>query len=336
MADFVVLKVRMIRNYLLLIVAAVFLGDCTTNQKLDLEQYPGIEISNNEVQMKLFLPDPENGMYRATRFDWSGIIGSVKYKGHEYFGYWKETQDPLFHEDLTGPVEGYIEPGLGYSEAETGGKFIRIGVGVLEKPDESEYNWMGTYRILDHGKWTTDHGKDWISFTHKISSDIGYGYIYTKMIRLKDNGFTITHELRNTGKKAIETDQFNHNFFMIDGEPSGPSFKISFPFDISTSDDLKGYLEIQDKALTFVKRLEDDNSIFVELKGYGQEPEDHQVTVLNRRSGAGVTFQVNKPLHRMVFWACETTLCPENSVWISVKPGEEVKWTSDYVLFVQQ
>ncbi len=32
------------------------------------------------------LPDAENGMYRATRFDWSGVIGSVKYKGHEYLG----------------------------------------------------------------------------------------------------------------------------------------------------------------------------------------------------------------------------------------------------------
>jgi len=325
---------KSITKQIALILLCVFLGNCTS-QKVDLEQYPGIEISNNEVQMKVYLPDPENGLYRATRFDWSGIIGSVRYKGHEYFGYWKDTQDPLFHEDLPGPVEGYIEPGLGYSEAEPGGKFIRIGVGILEKEEESEYKWRDTYKILDHGKWTTEHGDDWIRFSHEIKSDIGYGYVYTKLIRLKSNGFIIEHELHNVGEKPIETDQFNHNFFMIDGEPSGPSFTISFPYPISTNDDLKGFLEINGNDLSFVKKLEEDNSVFLDLEGYSQEVTDHQVTVVNHKSGAGVTFSVNKPLHRMAFWACETTLCPENSIWISVEPAEKEAWTSDYTLFIQ-
>ncbi|UCG28981.1 MAG: hypothetical protein JSV24_06365, partial [Bacteroidales bacterium] len=291
-------------------------------------------ISNDEIQMKVYLPDPEKGLYRATRFDWSGVIGSVKYKGHEYFGYWKETHDPMFHEDLTGPVEGYIEPGLGYADAEPGGKFIRIGVGIIEKGDEPEYNWRKTYNILDHGKWTIDNGKDWITFTHEINSDFGYGYIYQKTIQLKSNGFFIEHKLKNTGQKTIETDQFNHNFFMIDAEKSGPAFNISFPFTISTEDDLKGYLEIKDKNLYFIKELK-DTSVFLELSRYSGEVMDHQVTVINRKSGAGVTFTVDKPLSRLVFWACETTLSPENSIWISVGSGEEENWISDYTLFVK-
>jgi len=78
----------------------------------------------------------------------------------------------------------------------------------------------------------------------------------------------------------------------------------------------------------------DDTSVFIGLKGYTSAVEDHQVTVVNRKSGAGVTFTVDKPLSRMVFWACETTLSPENSIWISVEPGEEENWISDYTLFV--
>ena len=311
----------------------VFLGNCTL-KKMDFEQFPSTVISNNEVRMKVYLPDPEKGFYRATRFDWSGVISSVQYKGHEYFGYWKETHDPLFHEDLTGPVEGYIEPGLGYADAEPGGKFIRIGVGIIEKEDETEYNWRRTYKILDHGKWQIDHGEDWLTFSHEINSDIGYGYIYKKTIKLKSNGFTIEHKLQNTGIKTIETDQFNHNFFMIDGEHSGPPFNISFPYSISTNDDLKGYLKIKDNDLVFTKEL-DNNSVFLELRGYSGEVTDHQVTVFNHKSGAGVTFNLDKPLFRMVFWACETTLSPENSIWISVLPGEEEVWTSDYTLFVK-
>lgn len=63
--------------------------------------------------------------------------------------------------------------------------FIRIGVGILEKPEEERYAMFSTYKILDHGTWKTEQGKDWISFSHTVNSDFGYGYVYTKTIRLK-------------------------------------------------------------------------------------------------------------------------------------------------------
>jgi hypothetical protein len=303
---------------------------------MDFDKYPSLIISNEEVKMKIYLPDAEKGMYRATRFDWSGVIGSVQYRGHEYFGYWKETQDPLFHEDLTGPVEGYIKPGLGYEEADPGGQYIRIGVGVIEKPEEDAYNFRNYYELLDHGRWTIDHGADWVSFVQELNSDIGYSYNYQKIIRLKKDGFTIEHKLHNTGVKTIETDQFNHNFFMIDGEQSGTAFSISFPYSITTDDDPQGFAEIKGNELNFVKDLEGDDSFFLLLNGYGEDISDHQVTVINHKSGAGVTFGVDKPLYRMAFWACRTTLSPENSIWIHLEPGETEEWTSDYTLFTTQ
>jgi hypothetical protein len=306
----------------------------TTYSKVDLDHYPSTIISNETVKMKIYLPDPEKGVYRATRFDWSGVIGSVKYQEHEYFGYWKDTHDPNVHEDLTGPVEGFLEPGLGYDDAEPGEGFIRIGVGIIEKMDEPEYQMFKTYNIMDHGDWQVEHGSDWITFTHQVNSDFGYGYLYEKSVSLKDDGFTIGHKLVNTGDKSIETDQFNHNFFMIDGEVSGPSFTIDFPYQISTADDLKGMMDIEGRQLSFLTNFK-DTSLFLTLEGYSDLATDHQVTVVNNKSGAGVTFNVDKPLHRMCFWACETTLSPENFIWISVVPGEEMKWTSDYTLFVE-
>lgn len=325
------------KNMALLMAAAGFgltMGSCTPDE-LDFSQYPSVEISNKEVRMKVYLPDAEKGLYRATRFDWSGVIGSVQYKGHEYFGYWKSTHDPMFHEDLAGPVEGYIEPGPGYAEAEAGGKFIRIGVGVIEKADEEEYVWNKTYKIVDHGKWQVEQGDDWITFTHEVETDIGYGYTYEKHIQLKEDGFVIGHTLHNTGTKVLETDQFNHNFFMIDGENSGPAFTISFPYDITAEGDLKGMLGIQGNEISFLKTLVDDEFVFTVLKGYGSEVQDHQVTVNNQKSGAGVSFRIDKPLYRMVFWACPTTLSPENFIWLSVKPGERETWNSEYKLFVE-
>ena len=49
------------------------LGSCSPDE-LDFSQYPSAEISNEEVKMKIYLPDAEKGLYRATRFDWSGVI----------------------------------------------------------------------------------------------------------------------------------------------------------------------------------------------------------------------------------------------------------------------
>ena len=152
---------------------------------------------------------------------------------------------------------------------------------------------------------------------------------------MKDAGFSIEHTLRNTGEKAIETDQFNHNFFMIDGKKSGIGFNINFPYPITTDADLKGYMEIKDKDLYYIKDIPKRDNVFMVLEGYSQEIADHKVTVVNRESGAGVTFTVDKPLYRMVFWSCHTTLSPENFIWISVEPGEEESWISEYNLFVE-
>jgi hypothetical protein len=257
---------------------------------------------------------------------------SATWKGHEFFGYWKSTHDPLFHEDLAGPVEGYIKPGLGYEEAAPGEGFVRIGVGLLEKPEEEAYQWNGTYRILDPGSWRIQQGSDWITFTHQLNTGMGVGYVYKKTIRLTEDGFEIAHVLVNTGTLPIETDQFNHNFFMIDGTESGPAFEVRFPFELHTESDLGGYYELDGKVLRFAKPM-DDRGHFIDLEGYGKALGDHDITVENLESGAGVRYSVDKPLYDLAFWSIRTTLCPENSIWLSIRPGQQEEWTSRYTFF---
>ena len=96
---------------------------------------PSADISNGEIQAKLYLPDAENGYYRATRFDWSGVIASLAYKGHNYFGQWFEKYDPKINDAISGPVEEFLTDGtgLGYADAKPGGTFIKIGVGVKNR-----------------------------------------------------------------------------------------------------------------------------------------------------------------------------------------------------------
>ena len=102
---------------------------------------PHVEISNSRIQAQINLPDAQSGYYRGTRFDWSGVVASLKWNGHEYFGQWFERYDPQIHDAITGPVEEFLtgEAGLGYDEAKPGEPFVRIGVGAVRKPDEPAY-----------------------------------------------------------------------------------------------------------------------------------------------------------------------------------------------------
>ena len=151
----------------------------------------------------------------------------------------------------------------------------------------------------------------------------------------KAPGFSIIHTLENTGKKTIETDQFNHNFFVIDHENTGPDFLVKFPFRITTENDLKGIVKLDHNILCFAKKLT-EGSIWLALKGYGTEAADHRIELVNNKTGAGVTIKVDKPLSKLVFWATTTTLCPENFVKLTLIPGQKETWISDYTLFSEK
>src|ERR1051326_7939849 len=69
--------------------------------------YPEANISNGLIHAELMLPDSRYGSYRGTRFDWSGVISSLQFGGHEYFGRWYEHHDPKIHDAITGPVEEF-------------------------------------------------------------------------------------------------------------------------------------------------------------------------------------------------------------------------------------
>ena len=43
-------------------------------------QYPKTSISNGLIEANLYLPDDKNGFYTGTRFDWAGVINSLKFK----------------------------------------------------------------------------------------------------------------------------------------------------------------------------------------------------------------------------------------------------------------
>ena len=98
---------------------------------------PQSQISNGIITADLKLPDAKDGYYRGVRFDWSGVISDLTYKGHHYFGKWFERYEPTLHDAIMGPVDAY-DP-IGYDRAKPGEPFVKIGVGTVEKIADEPY-----------------------------------------------------------------------------------------------------------------------------------------------------------------------------------------------------
>ena len=302
------------------------------------QEAPNASIANSAITAKFYLPDAITGYYRGTRFDWSGQIYSLRTDKHEYFGRWFEKYDPKLHDAIMGPVEEFRTngAGLGYDEAKVGDTFIRIGVGVVRRPDDKPYQTFKTYDIVDPGKWTIKKGPSWISFTHQLRDKKGYGYRYTKTVKLIGNTskMVIEHTLKNTGKKRIETSQYNHNFFVMDGQPTGPASNVTFPFDLKPVRAFQGGIaESRGKQISYKAELQPGQSVIAEFTGYGTTAADYDIRVENRNAGAGVRIRGDQPLSKLVYWSIRTVFCPEPYIDMKVEPGREFKWKYEYEFY---
>lgn len=284
------------------------------------------QITNGLVHASLYMPDTANGYYRGSRFDWSGVIADLRWNGHSYFGQWFDKYNPTNHDAIVGPVEAF-DP-IGFEQAKPGETFIKIGVGALIKPNESAYNFVKYYSISNYGKWKTQARANEVQFAHTLKEK-KFGYAYKKTVKLTRNKpqLVLIHSLKNTGKERIETQVYNHNFFVIDNQPTGPGFVVEFPFEI-TGNTPNEFVNFNGNELIFLKELGRRNVSFRNLTN--GKTTDYELKIENRQTGAGVKITCDRPITKLVFWAASKTLCPEPYIDIRLDPGQEFTWTITY------
>jgi len=315
--------------------------------------YPQTEISHGVLRAKIYLPDAEKGYYRGMRFDWAGVMASLEYRGHGYFGPFFEKFDPAVSDVVigdpvvagiasaaSGPVEEFIgadESALGYPEAKPGETFCKIGVGVLRKIDNAPYSSYVNYPIVNGGKRSVESGPDWIEFTQQADCGSGYGYEYTKTIRLLKNEpvMTIAHHLVNRGAKAIETQVYDHNFMIIDHQGAGPTIKVTLPFSLKPSKPMDPLAEIRGKQLVFPKELRGNDTFYGEFRGFGKSAADYEIRVENKSTGAGVVIKCDQPLSKLGLWAVRTVVAPEPYIGIKIPSGHDFTWKYTYRFYAQ-
>jgi hypothetical protein len=298
--------------------------------------YPQLELANRRVRMKLYLPDATRGYYRGTRFDWSGMIAQAETGGHTFFDEWRTPHRPENHDDVVGPAEEFGQTGaLGFSEAKPGETFVKIGVGVLEKTPDPTYSFFTPYRIVQPGRWTVRHGKEWVEFRQDLASG-GWGYHYVKRVELLRSapGFTVSHRLKNTGARAIVTDHYAHNFTLIDGDRIGTRYRLTLPFEATPKEPnrLGDVAEVRGHKILFHRDIEPGKDLFVALGGVRGETRENGVLIQNLRTGAALDIRGDTPISKFSFYAAPTAVCPEPFIPIDLKPGAEQQWRTVYLL----
>jgi hypothetical protein len=317
------------KNFFAFLVLSVF-----ALAAVSLDEVPQAAISNGIINARLYLPDSTRGYYRGTRFDWSGVIPDLRYKGHTYFGQWFEKYSPTLHDAIMGPVQEFAP--LGYDEAKTGETFIKIGIGVLAKPQEARYLFATPYQILNAGKWAVKKQRAQVEFTHTLK-DQEYAYEYKKTVQLVKGRpeMVLKHTLKNTGNKTIETSVYNHNFFVLDSQITGKAFEIKFPYNIRVDSAPQGkFGQVTGNRLTFLKDFDQNDHVYYRaIEGFGKDAKDYNISIENHKTGAAVNITCDRPLSRMVFWSAVKTVCPEPYIQVRVEPGKEFTWNIFYKFY---
>ncbi len=313
---------------------------------LDAAAIPTANITNGQIQASIYLPDGKHGFYQGTRFDWSGVIYSFQFSGHNYYGPWFTKTDPTVHDFIykgsdivAGPCSAIAGPvnefkPLGFEEAKPGGTFVKIGIGALRKAADEPYDNYHVYEIADPGKWEIHKAPDSIEFTQTLDDrSSGYGYVYRKVVQLTSGKpeMLLRHSIRNTGARAIKTSVYNHNFLVLDHQPPGPGVSITVPYQIRSSEPPDPKLAaIRGTQIVYLKTLKDQDKAETTLEGYGNSAADHHIRIDNTTVGAGMTIQADRPLLSESLWSIRSVIAMEPFIEITIEPGHEFTWTNTY------
>ena len=144
----------------------------------------------------------------------------------------------------------------------------------------------------------------------------------------------LEHSLKNTGSRAVRTSVYNHNFLVLDGQPPGPGFVITVPFQIQTRrPPTKELAEIRGNQIVYVKTLENRDIVTTPLQGFTDSPEDNDIRIENSRLGVGMRITADRPLSSESLWSIRTVLAMEPFVTMLIEPGNEFTWKSTYTYY---
>ena len=270
-------------------------------------------------RLELRLHDPADGFYIGTRFDAAGVFDSLRFCGQELCDRWFERYDPRMHDAVCGPAEEFTQ--LGFDQAAPGGSFLKIGVGLLRRPDGLPYDRFRLYEVADPGVWSVCEHDGGVRFRHVLEG----WYDYTKdIVPLGPASFVIRHAL--TAFRPLDTSVYNHNFFTMGKLEVGPGRLLDFPGrPEGTWRSEYDSVCFGSAGIRFLRPLAPGESVFSgDLRWGGR----YAFTL--REGGVAVRAKGDVPLLHSVFWANHRIACIEPYNRVCADYGRTARWSIEY------
>ena len=307
-----------------------------------LKTAPAVTLRKGPITMTVALPDRTRGFFRGTRFDQAGVVTSLKMDGKEFYGPWFERTAPevldyTYTADglvagpdsaASGPVEEFGQ--IGFEDAKPGGLFLKIGVGLLRKPDDKPYDKYRHYEIADWGRRDVRATRDSVTLTQKMTTG-PHPYIYEKTLRLVTGKpqMVIDHVLRNTGTQAISTTVYDHNFLRL--VPGNGGIRVTFPFAIATAaPPATDLIRLDGRTLTYLRPMADRERLSFTVTGFGATAADYDIGITDTATGAGLRMQGDRPITRINIFSIDRVQAVEPTIAIEIPPGAEMRWSYTY------
>ncbi|MDB5734059.1 MAG: hypothetical protein JWN16_696 [Alphaproteobacteria bacterium] len=302
---------------------------------------PAVTITNGNLVARIAPPDLDKGFYRGTRFDQAGVITSLKLGSKEFYGPWFERTAPDVLDyvyvpegiaagpdsAISGPVEEFAP--LGYDD-KSSPVFVKIGVGLLHRPDDKAYDHYRHYDIVSIGRRSIRTTANSITFRQSLDG-AGYGYTYEKTLRLVPGTaqLVIEHVLKNTGGKPIVTTVYDHNFLRL--APGNEGVQVTFPFAVSAATPpAADLIRIAGKTLTYLRPMKDKERVSFPVTGFGATADDYDFRIADTKTGAGVTITGDQPLTRINIFSIDRVQSVEPYIAIDLAPGAQKTWRYTY------
>ncbi len=310
----------------LIIIVLINVASCQNKENHEMAHI--LKSDNLEIQIDLPLAN-----YDFSRFDWTGKIVSVKYKGILVSGTEK------MNNELDNSIgKGYynefgIDAPVAFDEANEGEFFHKIGVGLLKK-EGTHYDFSKKYEI-EPATFKLNSESNKVKIECKSKSVHGYSYILFKEIELFESSFVIRYRLQNTGEKTITTNEYNHNFLAINAELIGSEYILKFPFllnpelfEAAVNPEVK--VEIEQNEITFNSTPE-EQFFFSNLSG--SKHVNAFWELINTKNKIGISETGSFKTNRVNLWGWKHVISPELFFNINVKPGQSIEWSRTYHVY---
>ncbi len=287
-------------------------------------------LRNKNLEVKIDHP-LEN--YRSSRFDWTGKVSEIRYRGKTM----TITEKPdgenenIFGKGLFN--EFSMDTALGFDDAEIGEWFHKIGIGLLRK-DGPDYEFFKEYEIKPaHFDVFVEVDRVKIECISAVVND--YAYILRKEFILRDNRLDIKYSLENSGKKDFEVEEYVHNFMAFSNERVDSDYTLKLPFKITRNEDAETLnpdtvLDFVDREVTF--NGETENQFFASYLN-GLEKVESKWELIHSDQNIGVSETASFPTNKVNLWGWKHVISPELFHEFQLKPGETEEWIRTYHFF---